>query len=100
LQGRACGLSRGRILVRHLLPNLRPILLAQFWTSIPAFILSEANLGMLGLGVGEPVPSWGNMLRQLQSEPHWNAAMLAPLALLVVVLSGFQLVFRTKELDI
>jgi len=32
----------------HILPNLRPVLLAQFWTSIPIFILAEANLGFLG----------------------------------------------------
>ena len=45
----ANGISRWRLFWRHLLPNLRPILLAQFWISVPLFILSEANLGLLGL---------------------------------------------------
>jgi peptide/nickel transport system permease protein len=50
LQARACGCRGFRLLLRHLAPNLKPVLLAQFWTSIPLFILSEANLGLLGAG--------------------------------------------------
>ncbi len=99
LQSRASGLLPSRILLIHVLPNLRPILAAQFWTSVPVFILSEANLGVLGLGVGEPIPSWGNMLRQLQSEPHWSAGVIAPLVILAGLLSVFQIVFRTKEVS-
>ena len=56
LQARASGCGRLRLLFVHLLPNLRPILLAQFWISIPVFILTEANLGLMGLGVSEPLP--------------------------------------------
>ncbi|MDQ6759591.1 MAG: ABC transporter permease subunit [Acidobacteriota bacterium] len=59
LQARAQGHSGLRLFSRHLIPNLRPILFAQFWISVPVFILSEANLGLLGLGVTEPLPSWG-----------------------------------------
>ena len=65
LQARACGSCGFRLLLRQLAPNLKPVLLAQFWTSIPLFILSEANLGLLGLGVSDPLPSWGNLLRDL-----------------------------------
>ena len=50
LQASASGISRWRLFWRHLLPNLRPILLAQFWISVPVFILSEANLGLAGSG--------------------------------------------------
>src|SRR5579872_5446454 len=42
LQARACGISRTRLFWRHLVPNLRPILRAQFWVAVPVFILSEA----------------------------------------------------------
>src|SRR5207248_1099711 len=42
VQARACGLGRGRVLVKHVLPNVRPILLAQFRASIPIYILAEA----------------------------------------------------------
>src|SRR3984885_9575188 len=99
VQASASGLSRWRLFWRHLLPNLRPILLAQFWISVPLFILSEANLGLLGLGVAEPLPSWGAMLRELEnySAVLRNPWMLAPAVLLVVVVSCLQLLLRTEE---
>src|SRR5579863_4015118 len=99
LQARASGISGFRLFWRHLLPNLRPILLAQFWISVPLFILSEANLGLLGLGVSEPLPSWGAMLRELEnySAVLQNPWMLAPAILLVVVVSCLQLLLRTEE---
>jgi peptide/nickel transport system permease protein len=99
VQASASGISRWRLFWRHLLPNLRPILLAQFWISVPLFILSEANLGLLGLGVSEPLPSWGAMLRELEnySAVLRNPWMLAPAVLLVVVVSCLQLLLRTEE---
>lgn len=86
LQARATGASMARILLRHLLPNLWPILIAQFWILVPSFVLSEANLSLLGLGVSEPMPSWGNMLRELEnySVVLHRPWMLAPLATLMI----------------
>lgn len=99
VQASAIGVSRWRLFWRHLLPNLRPILLAQFWISIPLFILSEANLGLLGLGVAEPLPSWGSLLRDLEnySEVLQNPWMLAPAVLLVAVVGCLQLLLRSEE---
>ncbi len=99
LQARASGVSPSRLFWRHLIPNLRPVLLAQFWISVPLFILSEANLGLLGLGVSEPLPSWGSMLRELEnySAVLQNPWMLAPAVLLVLVVSCLQLLLRTEE---
>lgn len=100
LLARASGAGGMRLLVRHLLPNLRPVLAAQFWISIPVFILAEANLGILGLGVAEPLPSWGSLLRELEGFSAYSAQpwLFVPLILLAVTVSSFQLVFeREKE---
>jgi peptide/nickel transport system permease protein len=64
---RALGLSSGRIIVRHLLPNaLAPIIVAATF-GVANAILLEAGLSFLGLGVQPPTPSWGNMLTDAQS---------------------------------
>jgi ABC-type dipeptide/oligopeptide/nickel transport system permease subunit len=73
--------------------------MAQFWISIPVFILSEANLGLLGLGISEPLPSWGALLKDLENYTAvlQNPWMLAPVVLLVAVVSSLQLLLRTED---
>jgi len=88
IQGHACGLQPRQLIRLHLVPHLRPLLLPQFLICVPVFIVAEANLGALGLGVGEPMPSWGAMLLELDNSAllarsHW---VFLPIALLVVVL--------------
>jgi peptide/nickel transport system permease protein len=102
LQGRACGTPGLRLLIVHLLPNLKPVLVSQFLLSIPLFILSEANLGLLGLGVAEPMPSWGNLIRDLESYSAVaaNPWMIAPAVLLVMVVIALQVAVRTQELTV
>jgi ABC-type dipeptide/oligopeptide/nickel transport system permease subunit len=99
LLARASGAGRWRLLRRHILPNLKPVLLAQFWVSVPIFILAEANLGMLGLGVAEPLPSWGGLLRELEGfsaiSAHWW--QFAPLVLLVLTVGCFHLALQAQE---
>jgi len=87
LHARAAGSSELRILARQIVPNLEPILLAQFWTSIPVFVLAEANLGFLGLSAGEPVPTWGNLLRELQNPIGLRPECFAALAVVIVSIS-------------
>jgi len=99
LQARASGIRGTRLFFVHVVPNLKPVLYAQFWISIPAFILTEANLGILGLGVAEPMPSWGSLLKELEGlvsvgEEPWK---FVPLILLVVVVTSFQLVLSHRE---
>lgn len=98
-QARASGIRGARLFWIHLLPNLKPVLYAQFWISIPAFILSEANLGILGLGVAEPLPSWGSLLKELEGlvsvgEEPWK---FVPLVLLIIVVTSFQFVLSHPE---
>jgi peptide/nickel transport system permease protein len=96
LYAAACGERPSRILLRHILPGVRSVLAAKFWASIPVFILAEANLGLLGLGVADPLPSWGNLLRELESGFGRTAAAWSPLALVVIVV-GCLHVLRPSE---
>lgn len=102
LLARASGMHGFRLLWRQLLPNLKPILLAQFWISVPIFILTEANLGILGLGVAEPMPSWGSLLRELESYSTLSMQpwQFVPLILFILVVSSFHLVLTKEELPV
>jgi peptide/nickel transport system permease protein len=95
---RAAGFSGFRLVRLHVLPNLRGTLQAQFWISVPVFIIAEANLGALGLGVSEPLPSLGSLLREMQSlvtlrpEP-WR---FLPIVVLILVVSSFQVLLKKQ----
>ncbi len=96
---RAAGFSGLKLVRLHVLPNLRGALLAQFWISIPVFIITEANLGALGLGVAEPLPSLGSLLQEMENvitlrpEP-WR---FLPILVLMVVVSSFQVLLNKQE---
>src|SRR5436190_1221177 len=63
---RSLGASDVYLLRRHLWPQVSGIALTQGALLVPQFVLAEVTLSFFGLGVGEPVPSWGNMLAGLQ----------------------------------
>lgn len=98
VQARAAGCPSSRLLWKHLIPNAMPILWAQLWITIPAYVLAETTLGMLGLGVMEPLPSWGNLLRELEgggiADRPW---LLAPMLLLAAVVGSFQVIFARED---
>jgi peptide/nickel transport system permease protein len=60
---RACGFSNTRIVLRHMVPNVMAPYLIMMTAAVGQAILIEASLSFLGLGVQEPVPAWGLMLR-------------------------------------
>mgnify|MGYP006423870503 CR=1 FL=1 len=66
LAAESMGQNTPRILGNHLLPNLASYLLVAATLSIPAYILGEANLSFLGLGIQDPDASWGLMLKDAQ----------------------------------
>ena len=75
------------LLRRHILPQTFGVVLTQAGLLVPQYILAEVTLSFLGLGVGEPTPSWGAMLGQLQQysvlTSYWW--MFAPAVALVTV---------------
>jgi peptide/nickel transport system permease protein len=66
LAARGFGASDLYLLRAHLAPATLGVVLTQAALLVPQYILAEVTLSFLGLGVGEPVPSWGNMLTALQ----------------------------------
>jgi peptide/nickel transport system permease protein len=63
---RGFGASDLYLLRRHILPETAGVLLTQAAILVPQFVLAEMTLSFLGLGVPEPMPSWGNLLATLQ----------------------------------
>jgi peptide/nickel transport system permease protein len=63
---RGFGAGETYLLRRHILPEAKSVLLTQATLLIPQYVLAEMTLSFLGLGVPEPVPSWGNLLSSLQ----------------------------------
>lgn len=62
LAARASGASSARIIVSHILPNILPLTIVLAMLNAGSFILAEAALSFLGLGIQPPTPTWGNML--------------------------------------
>ena len=101
VMARSLGVSPPVQIAQHVLPNLRPILLAQFWISVPVFVLAEANLSLLGLGVAEPLPSLGSLLRELETVMSFRADLcrFSALVMLVLIVSGMQIAVIRREVS-
>ena len=67
LATRSIGARDSRLMIRHLLPNVLPVLIVAASLGVGNIILVEAALDFLGLGIQPPTPSWGNMLTNAQS---------------------------------
>lgn len=84
---RSAGAGHVHLLTRHVLPQTYAVLATQAAILVPAYMLAEVTLSFVGLGVGEPRPSWGNMLADIPRASALTSRpwILAPAALIVVV---------------
>lgn len=69
LAARASGVPAIWIIVRHILPNTLSYAIVYVTLTIPYYILGESALSLIGLGIQDPVPSWGNLLQKAMSIP-------------------------------
>lgn len=67
LAGAALGASSLRLITRYVVPNFLGPLLVQGASTAAAFLIVEASLSYLGLGVALPTPSWGNVLQDARA---------------------------------
>ena len=73
---RATGAGDGRIMVRHVLPNVLPTIIVLATTALAYAIVAESSLSFLGVGIPASIPSWGGMLadgRQYVDTAWWLA---------------------------
>ncbi len=89
---RAISASNGRIIVRHILPNIMAQLIVQYSLKIASSILAAAGLSFVGLGVQPPTAEWGAMLSAGRSliRYNWWLTLFPGLAIMVTVY-GFNL---------
>src|SRR5215472_6763274 len=66
--GRVIGASSARVMLRHILPNVLPLVFILSAIDVGGLILTESALSYLGLGISPPTPSWGNMLSNAASD--------------------------------
>ncbi|MBE9181045.1 ABC transporter permease [Oculatella sp. LEGE 06141] len=93
---RAMGGRSFYIITRHVLPQTATYIIISATLSIPSFIVAEAVLSLIGLGIQQPDPSWGNMLSLatnasilvLQPWLVWSPAFLIVLTVLAFNLLG------------
>jgi ABC-type dipeptide/oligopeptide/nickel transport system permease subunit len=91
LSARALGASDRRLLTQHILPNAAGPMVVLLVMAVPGIIFIEAGLSVLGLGVKDPIPSWGKMIAE--GAPYASSHPL--LGLIPIFLIAFTLLAFT-----
>jgi len=90
---RTLGLSSKRIMVRHIWPNVLPLVVANTFLNFAFSLVTLSALSFLGLGVGPGTPDWGRMLAESQTLLFDNpAAALAPGGMIVITAASMNLI--------
>jgi len=87
---RVAGVSRPRIMMRHIFPNIVNTLLVLGTLEVGSAVITEASLSFLGLGVPRPLPSWGAMLAESQTYVFtaWWQPVFPGIAITLLVMSS------------
>ncbi|MGI5158604.1 ABC transporter permease [Microbispora sp. CA-102843] len=86
------GVTRRRLIVREILPNVLPVVAVYWAVQLPVNILAEATLSFLGVGVQAPTASWGNMIAEAQRSSLYQVQpwfLLGPGIAMFVTVLGF-----------
>jgi oligopeptide transport system permease protein len=88
----ALGAETFHLLMRHLLPNVLPVLLVAIALGVPEAIFTEAGLSFLGIGINPPTPSWGQMVGESVNyiRHFWHLALF-PAVMIAWTMLGFTL---------
>jgi peptide/nickel transport system permease protein len=85
-----CGVSRSKIILRHVIPSALPTIITASTTSLASAIMTESSLSFLGVGVQQPMSSWGSMLQDAQGYMQNDILMaIIPGLLIVIVIFAF-----------
>ena len=85
-----CGVSRLSVIVRHVIPSAFPTIITAATTSLASAIMTESSLSFLGVGVQQPMSSWGSLLKAAQGYMQNNIYMaFIPGLLIVIVIFAF-----------
>lgn len=89
LAARALGFSNARIMLRYILPNVIPPVIALATLGVAGAILTAAGLSFIGLGAQPPTPEWGAMLTQGRQylQKAWWFTVFPGLAIMITVLA-------------
>jgi peptide/nickel transport system permease protein len=82
---RALGISTGRLILVHILPNVMPSVIVASTLGVAWVILVSTSLSYLGLGVQPPTPSWGNMLTNSQNYFWVDPVLVVYPGLMIIV---------------
>ncbi len=90
---RSIGATNGRIMLRHVLPNIMPVVIVLASVNLGAAVLAEATVSFLGFGIKEPFPTWGQLLA---SDGRYHGVeqemlMIAPGAAIFICVYAFNM---------
>lgn len=87
---RLCGVSPVKVILRHVIPSALPTIITAATTSLASAIMTESSLSFLGVGVQQPMSSWGSLLNAAQGTMQNSIYMaLIPGLLIVIVIFAF-----------